>query len=109
MPLADLVISTQLGKGIESYDVKSPELSAAKKAVESGFRTKDEVERSVIGYIITKTGKTISDKALLYGMAKDYDPEYYINNQVLPATMRILKELDFDENELKDEGKQKKL
>jgi DNA polymerase I len=109
VPLADLVISTQLGKGIESYDVKSPELSAAKKAVESGFRTKDEVERSVIGYIITKTGKTISDKALLYGMAKDYDPEYYINNQVLPATMRILKELDFDENELKDEGKQKKL
>jgi DNA polymerase I len=109
VPLSELVISTQLSKSISSYDIKSPELNAAKKAVESGFRTRDEMEKSVIGYIITKSGKTISDRALLYGMAKDYDPEYYINNQVLPATMRILKELDFDENELKDMGKQRKL
>ena len=29
-------------------------------------------------------------------MAKDYDPEYYINHQVIPATMKILKELGFE-------------
>ena len=109
VPLSDLVISTQLGKSIESYDGKSPELSAAKKAIEKGFKTKEEVEHSVLGYVITKGGQTISDKALLYGMAKDYDPDYYINNQVLPAIMRILRELNFNEEELKGLGKQKKL
>ena len=87
---------TQLRKSIEGYDVKSPEVSAAKKAVQSGFKTKDEVENNIIGYIITKHGNTISDKAELEGMAKDYDPEYYINHQVIPATMKILKELGFE-------------
>ena len=109
VPLSDVVVSTQLRKSIEGYDVKSPEVSAAKKAVSSGFKTKDEVENNIIGYIITKHGNTISDKAELEGMAKDYDPEYYINHQVLPATMKILKELGFDEEELKGLGKQKKL
>ncbi len=109
VPLSDVVVSTQLRKSIEGYDIKSPEVSAAKKAVQSGFKTKDEVENNIIGYIITKHGNTISDKAELEGMAKDYDPEYYINHQVIPATMKILKELGFDEEELKGMGKQKKL
>jgi DNA polymerase I len=109
VPLSDVVVSTQLRKSIEGYDVKSPEVSAAKKAVEEGFKTKDEVENNIIGYVITKHGNTISDKARLEGMAKDYDPEYYINHQVIPATMKILKELGFDEEELKGMGKQKKL
>ncbi|MFI5412641.1 MAG: DNA-directed DNA polymerase [Candidatus Micrarchaeales archaeon] len=109
VPLKDLVINTQLRKGIDSYDSKSPELGAAKKAVKAGLKTRDEVERGVIGYIITTHGNTISDKAELEEFATDYDPDYYINHQVLPATMRILKELDFQEDELKGEGKQHKL
>ncbi len=109
IPLSELVINTQLRKGIGSYDSKSPELAAAKKAVESGFKRVEEVQRAVIGYIITKHGNSISDKAELEGLAKDYDPDYYINHQVLPATMRILKELDFREEELRGGGKQKKL
>ncbi len=109
VPLKDLVISTQLRKSIDSYDSKSPELAAAKKAIERGYRTKKEMEHSVIGYVITMEGATTSDKAELEGMAKDYDPDYYINNQVIPATMRILKELNFDEGQLKFGGKQAKL
>jgi len=109
VPLSELVINTQLRKGIDSYDAKSPELSAARKAVEAGFKTREEVEHAVIGYIITKHGNSVSDKAELEGMAKDYDPEYYINNQVIPATMRILKELGIEESELINSGKQKKL
>lgn len=109
VPLSELVISTQLRKNIDAYDAKSPELAAAKKAIERGQRTQDEVEHSVIGYVITKHGNNISDKAELEELAKDYDPEYYINNQVIPATMRILKELNFSEDELKNLGTQKKL
>lgn len=109
VPMKELVINTQLRKGIDSYDSKSPELAAAKKAVQRGYRTKHEMEHSVIGYIITKSGSTISDKAELEELAKDYDPDYYINNQVIPATMRILRELDFKEEELTGAGKQAKL
>jgi DNA polymerase I len=109
VPLKDLVINTQLRKSIESYDSKSPELAAAMKAVEAGVKKKDEVEHAVIGYIITKKGSSVSDKAMLEEMAQDYDPDYYINHQVLPATMRILKELNYNEDELRKGGKQKKL
>jgi DNA polymerase I len=94
---------------MDSYDAKSPELGAAIKAVEKGYKRKEEMEHSVISYVITKHGSSISDKAELEEFAKDYDPEYYINNQVIPATMRILKELDFKEDELKNFGTQKRL
>lgn len=109
VPLKDLVINTQLRKPIDSYDNRSPEVAAAKKAVDAGIRTRREVEHSVIGYIITREGSTISDKAKLEEMAKDYDADYYVNNQVIPATMRILRELNFREEELAGMGKQAKL
>jgi DNA polymerase I len=109
MKLSELAISTQLRKSISNYDSTSPELEAAKKAVKMGLKSKDEVEHAVISYVITKHGSSISDKAELEEFAKDYDPDYYINNQVIPATMKILRELNFDEEELKGIGSQKKL
>ena len=109
VPLKELLINPQLRKGIDSYDSKSPELGAAMKAVEGGIKKRDEIEHSVIGYIITKHGSSVSDKAMLEEMATDYDPDYYIDHQVLPATMRILKELNYNEDELRKGGKQKKL
>ena len=105
----DLVIYTQLRKKIDSYDSTSPELSAAKKAIKRGDKRRDELENAALGYIITKTGSSISDKAELEEFAKDYDPDYYINHQVIPATLKILKELGFSEDELKNGGAQKRL
>ena len=109
VPLAELAISTRLSKKLSTYDIKSPEVSAARKAIDSGFRTREEVEHSVISYVVTRAGNSISDKAIMLGMAKDYDPDYYVDHQVMPAVMRILKELDFKEDELKGTGKQRKL
>ncbi len=107
--LKDLVIYTQLRKGIDNYDSKSPELAAAQKAVKEGLKTKDQVEGTTIGYIITKKGSSISEKAVLEDFAKDYDADYYIKHQVLPATLKILKELGFSEEELAEGGSQKRL
>jgi len=109
VPLSELVISTQLRKGIDNYDIQAPEIDAARKAIQSGLKKKEDLEGAIIGYVVTRHGSSISEKATLEEFAKDYDPEYYINNQVLPATMKILKELDFDENELKGLGTQRKL
>ena len=107
--LKDLIIYTQLRKDIDKYDAKSPELAAAKKAIACGAKRKEEIVGATIGYIITKRGNTISEKAELDELAESYDPDYYINHQVIPATLKILKELGFSEEELKGGGMQKRL
>jgi DNA polymerase (pol2) len=109
MPIEDLSIRTQLRKGIDSYDTKSPEVMAVRTAIEKGLKSRSDLENSVISYVITKHGSTISEKAMLTEFAKDYDAEYYINNQLIPATMRILKEIGFNEDEVKGLGKQQRL
>ena len=106
VPLEDLTIYSQLRKDPNKYDIKSPELSAAKKAAEGGM----QIEKGMmIGYVITKKGTTISEKAQLVELAKDYDPNYYIDNQVLPSVLKILKELGYSEDDLKFKGEQKGL
>lgn len=107
--IGDLVIRTQLRRKIDSYDGKSPELSAAMKAIKAGFKTKEEMEGSTIGYVVTRSGSSVSDKAMLAELAEDYDPDYYINHQIIPSTLKILKELGISEDELKGLGKQRKL
>lgn len=106
VPLEDLAISTQITKDPGSYEVASPELSAAMKLKEAGV----PVERgSMISYVVGKAGKSISEKAVPLELAKDYDPDYYVNNQVLPSVMKIMKELGYDEYSMKFGGKQKSL
>jgi DNA polymerase I len=106
VPLEELAIHTQLKKDPKNYEIISPELSAAKKALARGMQME---KGSMIAYVITKNGKTISEKAELLDFAGDYDADYYVNNQVLPAVMKILKELGYDEYGLKVGGKQKSL
>lgn len=101
--LEELVIFTQLQKDIHSYAITSPEISAAKKAIKRGKKLE---KGSLIGYVITKNGNSISDKAELLEFAKNYDPDYYINKQILPSVLKILKELGYEEDELKSKGKQ---
>ncbi len=105
VPLSELLIHTQLTKPIGEYENKGPHVMAATKAQKKGMRIKPG---DVLQYIITKKGNSISDKACLIGFCKenDYDPEYYINNQVLPAVMRVLEALGYNEDELKGLGKQ---
>lgn len=104
-PLKDLVIYTQITKPLGEYENVGPHVQAARKAQKRGKRI---VPGDVIQYIITTKGNSISDKAEMVGFVKenDYDAEYYINNQVLPAVMRILEALGYGEDELKGMGRQ---
>lgn len=106
VPLEELAIVTQLNKNPENYEVISPELSAARKAMKQG---KPFERGSVISYVITRKGKSISEKAEPLESAEGYDPDYYVNNQILPSVLKILKELGYDEYALKRGGKQKGL
>jgi DNA polymerase I len=106
VPLEMLSISTQLNKDFDDYAVASPELGAAKKLKAAGM----PAERgTMISYVIGKSGKTISEKAVPIELAREYDSDYYINNQVMPAVMKIMKELGYDEYSMKFGGKQKSL
>lgn len=100
----DLIIYTQLRK--TNYEVMSPELAAVEKARKKGMNIGSN---AIIGYIITQQGKSISERAQLEELAEDYDPDYYIDHQVLPAVMRIIGELGYTEDDIKFEGRQSAL
>lgn len=102
VPLDDLVILTQLRKSPKDYAIMSPEVSAYTKAIKAGIR----VPEAVVAYVVTSKGKSISEKAFVREMAKDYDADYYINHQLMPAVLKILAELGVTEDDLLTNSKQ---
>jgi len=106
--LARLEINTQMTRGMGEYVSPGPHIHAAKKAMKKGMHFS---EGSIITYVITKNGASISDKARVIDFVNEgeYDPEYYVNNQVIPAVFRILEALGYQEDELKGLGKQMNL
>ena len=102
----DLTIITVLKRKIEQYSSIGPHVAAAKKAMARGASIP---VGSVLSYIVTGNGgKSISDRAELEEFVEegDYDSDYYIENQVLPAVYRIMQELDYSKEDLVHGGKQ---
>lgn len=108
VPLKDLTINTQITKGLGEYVQPGPHILAAKKAMKKGYEFK---QGDIVTYVVTRKGASISDKARIIDFVEegDYDSDYYINNQVLPAVLRILEALGYSEDELKGFGKQMRL
>ncbi len=104
----DLVIHTTMKKNIDNYNSIGPHVKAAKKLEKEGYKV---TAGTVIGYVIKEGNQSISQRAQPIQLVKnkDYDSNYYIDNQVIPATMRILKELGVKESDLKNSGKQSEL
>ncbi len=101
----ELAIITMLKRKTADYDSVGPHVAAAKKAIEKG---KELSVGSLLSFIITKNGKTISDKAELEEFVEEgnYDAEYYIENQVIPAVIKIVRELGYTKEDLIQGGKQ---
>ncbi|MFH0973531.1 MAG: DNA polymerase domain-containing protein [Candidatus Micrarchaeota archaeon] len=106
VPLEECVVYTQLQKSTASYEIKSPELSAVLHGRKAGLTIP---EGSVVAYVITKKGNSISEKAQVAELARDYDADYYINNQIMPAVLKILGALGVDAGDIKTKGTQSKL
>jgi len=92
----DLAIFEQITRPLAAYRVIGPHVKAAMKAVERG---RPVGEGSVIAFVVTKGKGSISDRAESMEDVRQgqYDPQYYINNQILPAAMRVLKALGYEE------------
>ncbi len=103
--LKELVIHTQITRGMNEYIQAGPHIIAARKAIKKGREFK---QGDIVHYVVTTKGSSISDRARVVDFVGkgDYDANYYINNQVLPAVMRILEALGYSEDELKGLGKQ---
>ncbi|RMD45424.1 hypothetical protein D6829_02320, partial [Candidatus Pacearchaeota archaeon] len=85
----ELIIKTQLKKPIDSYQSKGPHVIAAEKMKKSGTKV---FAGSIIEYFVGKTKekrKKIGEAVFLPEENADYDPSYYLNNQVLPAVENI--------------------
>ncbi|MDY6788516.1 MAG: DNA-directed DNA polymerase [Candidatus Nanohaloarchaea archaeon] len=103
VPVEDLKIYTRMKKKPENYESTAPHVEAAKDAIKRGVEISPG---DTIDYVVTSGAGSISDRARLARFAEGYDPEYYIDNQVLPAAIRVLKVFGYTEDQLKGKGKQ---
>ena len=92
-PIEKFILREQLRKELSEYEVTAPHVIAAKKYKQRGYNVG---KGFIVEYIIAKGGERISDKVRLLDEIKDreYDPDYYINKQVIPAVEPILKALN---------------
>ncbi len=106
--LDDLIIYEQITRPLSEYEHIGPHVKAAQKLRDKGIPVG---EGMVISFVIVKGSGSISDRATPVEFVKpnQYDPEYYIHHQVLPASMRVLKALGYTEEDVLSGKIQKKL
>jgi len=81
-----LIIRNQLSMNLERYKNIGPHVAVAKLMKERGVNI---MEGSIINFIISSGKGLIRDRAKIPKEAKDYDKEYYINNQIIPCVEKI--------------------
>ncbi len=103
VPVEKLILYEQLRKPLEEYKVEAPHVVAAKKLKQRGFPVG---QGTVVSYIICKGGERIRDKVRLPDEVKpeDYDPEYYIEHQVIPAVEKIFEAVGVPKERLLSKG-----
>jgi len=108
IPLEDLVIHTQITKNPEDYVQMAPHVLAAKKSIENGRKIS---RGSIIRYVIIKGKEPISKRAIPLEDVdvSNYDPTYYIENQVLPAVSRIIEAIGYSKDDILQKEKQSSL
>ncbi len=105
IPLKDLVIAEQITRKLTQYQQIGPHVRAAQRLQKAGYNI---TPGTMVEYVIIEGTGSIGDRAIPVSLLenKRYDVEYYIDNQILPATMKILGELGVKEEDLKHGGKQ---
>jgi len=91
VPYRDLIIWKSLTKPVKEYAVRAAHVEAAKMLMKEGW---DLTIGDKIGYVITVGKGKLYSKAKPYTLASydEIDLDYYIENQILPAALRILEQ-----------------
>ena len=100
----ELIIHTQITKPLDQYKQVGPHVVAAKKIEEHGIKV---TRGTIVQYIIIKGKGSISQRAIPYEYSEgyDYDKDYYINNQMIPAIERIMYSFGYTKKDLEDLAK----
>lgn len=102
----ELIIKTQLKKPLSEYKSISPHVVAARKMIEQETPV---TQGNLIKYYIAETKdkkKLVRDKVKLPNEKGEYELEYYLNNQILPAVENIFQIFDLNIKEIIDGKKQ---
>ncbi|WP_297436513.1 DNA polymerase [Thermococcus sp.] len=102
VPLERLVIHEQITRELKDYKATGPHVAIAKRLQARGIKVKPG---TIISYVVLKGSGKISDRAILVSeydpKRHRYDPDYYIENQVLPAVLRILEAFNYRGEDLR--------
>jgi len=103
IPLKELIIYEQLTKPLSEYRQISPHVVAAQKMLKRG---REVSEGMLVMFAITSGKGTISDKAepIEDITIEDIDENYYIENQIIPAALRVLQVLNVTREEILGES-----
>ncbi len=103
-----VIINTQLQKDLNDYAARGPHVAVAQKLKNKGIEVGPG---TLIKFVITQGSDSISNRAKLPEeiSQKDYDAEYYINNQVVPSVETIFKVLGYSKEDILEHKEQKKL
>jgi DNA polymerase elongation subunit (family B) len=107
--LKKMTVRTQLKKPLNEYKAITPHVVAARKMQEREIPIDPG---SLIEFYIAETEdkkKLIRDKVKLADEKGEYNIEYYLKNQLLPAVENILQVFNVDVNSLIESKKQKTL
>lgn len=108
IPVENVTIYTQIKKKIEQYASKGPHVVAAIKAREMGYKISPG---TLIRYVVTKGKGSISNRSVIFEEVvkqnMEYDSNYYINNQVIPAVKSIFSTLNVDIEDATQKDQQK--
>jgi DNA polymerase elongation subunit (family B) len=102
----DLIIKTQLKKPLESYVAISPHVVAARRMKEREIPIS---EGGLIKYYIAETEgkkKLVRDRVKLPEEKGEYEIDYYLNKQILPAVENIFQVFDINIKEVIEGKKQ---
>ena len=108
IPLAKVIIHTQLQKEILDYAAKGPHVAVAQRLKNKG---KKIGAGSIIRYIVTQGNDIIRNRSRIPEEVKEgeYDADYYVNNQVVPAVERIFNVLGYKKEDLLETKEQTRL
>ncbi len=106
IPIEEIIIKTQLKKPISEYKAISPHVIAAKKMIEQKIPVS---QGNLIKYYIAETQgkkKLVRDKVKLPNEPGEYNIEYYLERQILPAVENIFQVFNVNVKEIIEGKKQ---
>ena len=108
IPLEKVIIHTQLQKEISEYNARGPHVAVAQRLKNKGIAIGPG---SMIKFIVTQGSDIIRNRSKLPEEIKegDYDSDYYLHHQVIPAVERIFDVLGYRKEDLLEMKDQTKL